>query len=121
LRGVVMPARDIVTATFGYVNDFEGEDKTRASPNVTHLTIGDARPPHPWARMGDAQSSFTFQNFGNVVYICGQLRLTRSPLRGPHVNSYQLFCMRESDRFGHSSTVLPRERQGLDSVTKPNP
>ena len=69
MRGVVMLARDIVTATFGYVNGFEGEDKTRASPNVTHLTIGDARPPHPWARMGDAQSSFTFQNFGNVRFI----------------------------------------------------
>jgi len=47
-----MLARDIVTATFGYVNDFEGEDKTRASPNVTHLTIGDAHPPTPLGTYG---------------------------------------------------------------------
>jgi len=47
-----MLARDIVTATFGSVNDFEGEDKTRASPNVTHLTIGDARPPTPLGTYG---------------------------------------------------------------------
>jgi len=47
-----MLARDIVTATFGYVNDFEGEDKTRASPNVTHLTTRWRPPPTPLGTYG---------------------------------------------------------------------
>ena len=89
------------------------EENNRASPNVTHLTIGDARPH----TSGPVWVMHKVLSRHRTLAMCGlYLRATlthkisteRAKCKFIPVVLHALI-----DRFGHTSIVLPRERQGL--------